>query len=159
MKRIIYREDGGVSVIIPAPKSRQKGESEAKWLKRVFSKATPEGVKFKDVDTAINPLPNRRFRNAWSKGPEGLEVNLIKAKKQVMSELRTARDKELFKTDGLMVRASEIGGQKEVDTLKSYRRKLRDLPATIGVEAITSVDELQAEYPCELTIKEYADKT
>ena len=47
MRRIIYREDGGVSVITPAPKSKREDETEAEWLKRVFDKATPDGIKIR----------------------------------------------------------------------------------------------------------------
>lgn len=206
MKRIIYREDGGVSVITPAPKSRRmiinrdkmasdinrvreiymsyytpdnikvlmpEGlilrllekdefkteflilEPEAEWLKRVFDKATPEGADFEEVDEGINPLPSRRFRNAWSKGIDGVEINLLKAKEQVMAEVRTVRDEELTKTDGLMARANEIGTPTEVDTLKIQRQKLRDLPADIGVKVITDVEKLEKKFPKQLTIDEY----
>ena len=163
MKRIIYREDGGVSVIVPAPKSRRKDESEVDWLERVFAKATPEGVDFEDVDEGINPLPSRRFRNAWSKGIDGFEVDLPKAKEQVMTELRTVRNKELVKTDGLMARANETGMKPvidihlfttEADRLKVYRQKLRDLPQTISLENMTVAD-LETKFPKQLTIDEY----
>ena len=148
MRRIVYREDGGVSVITPAPKSKREDETEAEWLKRVFGKATPEGSEYEDIDTKTNPLPDRRFRNAWKKGlKNAVEVSLSKAKDQVLSEVRAERDKELTQTDGLMARANEIGTQAEIDELKAKRQRLRDLPATIGIEDITTVEELQAEYP------------
>lgn len=202
MRRIIYREDGGVSVVIPAINSRKFHlnpelkvddfagipieiqtkllkineivvkrkcgvalqfekdnpgtfifEDENRWLERVFTKATPEGVDFEDINEGTNPLPSRRFRNAWSKGISGLEVNLPKAKDQVMSELRTVRNQELMRTDGLMARANEIGTSIEIADLKMQRQKLRDLPVTIGVEAIASVGELEAKYLGVVTIQ------
>ena len=155
MRRIIYREDGGVSVVIPAPKSRREDESEVDWLERVFAKATPEGADFEDIDEEINLLPSRRFRNAWAKGLNGLEVNLPKAKEQVMAELRTVRNQELKETDGLMARANEIGQPAKVDVLKIQRQTLRDLPSAIGVEAIATVDDLETKFPKQLTIDEY----
>ena len=77
--RIIYREDGGVSVVYPAPKSRGKGETEEQWLERVFTKATPEGADYDDVDASTLPQ-NRDDREAWegSKGT-GVVINQEKA--------------------------------------------------------------------------------
>ena len=207
MRRIIYREDGGVSVITPAPKSRRLvldwnsivknterikelyksnfgiiglvldfyllphtdkktidflnklltlaafkkefliPEPESGWLERVFAKATPEGADFEDIDEGVNPLPSRRFRNAWSKELKGLGVNLSKAKDQVMSELRAVRNQELIEIDGLMAKANEIGTPAEITELKIQRQILRDLPATIGIEAIMTIDELETKYP------------
>ena len=153
MRRIIYRQDGGISIVIPAPKSRRKNESEQKWLDRIFNKMTPINIiGFKDIDEKINPLPNRRFRNAWSKGSRGIKVSLAKAKKQVLSEIRTVRDEELTRTDGLMARANEIGTQTEIDELKIYRQKLRDLP--MKVENITTIKKLQEKYPKIATIQD-----
>lgn len=175
--RIIYRKDGGISVISPAPKSRRiisldgtklknpisldrfrfsledlnenkipyELESESEWLTRVFDKSTPGGVEYKDTNEISS---DRRFRNAWVKGKmKAIEVDLSKAKEQVMGELRTARDKELTKTDGLMARANEIGSQTEIDELKTYRQKLRNLPVVINIEKITTTKDLQNQYP------------
>lgn len=145
MKRIIYRIDGGISVIIPAPKSQRENETEVNWLKRVFDKATPNGTEYKDTDEI---LPDRRFRNAWSKGTiKAVEVAITKAKEQVLVELRAARDEELIKTDGLMTRVDEIGTQAEIEDMKSYRQKLRDLPVSINLEVIEDVQTLQNKFP------------
>ena len=199
MKRIIYRGDGCISVVIPAIDSRrfllnpdlkadgfigtlvekqakllevktilhnrkcslalefEKNnpgififEPETEWFERVFNKATPEGAEFVDTEDI---LPDRRFRNAWNKGVESaVEVDLPKAKNQIMSELRSARNKELVDTDGLMARANEIGVIEESDSLKVYRQQLRDLPTTIDVDIISTVEELQTKYPEEVSI-------
>ena len=82
MRRIIYREDGGVSVITPAPKSRRKDETEAEWLKRVFDKATPEGAEYEDVGKDKIPK-SREFRGAWT-GKKGKGISIDKVKKQEM---------------------------------------------------------------------------
>ena len=82
MRRIIYREDGGVSVITPAPKSRRKDETEAEWLKRVFDKATPEGVEYEDV-SKDKIQQDRAFRDAWI-GKKGKGISIDKVKKQEM---------------------------------------------------------------------------
>ena len=80
MRRIIYNLDGTISVIHPAPKSRQKDETEAEWLKRVFDKATPEGVEYEDVKKEEIPQ-DREFRNAWT-GKKARGISIDKVKKQ-----------------------------------------------------------------------------
>jgi len=82
MRRIIYREDGGVSIITPAPKSKREDETEAEWLKRVFDKATPEGMEYEDVSKDKIPQ-DREFRDAWT-GNKGKGILIDKVKKQEM---------------------------------------------------------------------------
>ena len=80
MRRIIYREDGGVSIITPALKSKRDNETEAEWLKRVFDKATPEGVEYEDV-SKDKIQQDRAFRDAWI-GKKGKGISIDKVKKQ-----------------------------------------------------------------------------
>ena len=87
MRRIIYREDGGISVIIPAPKSKREDETEAEWLKRVFDKATPEGAEFEDVGKDKIPQ-DREFRGAWT-GKKGKGISVDKVKKLEMINEKT----------------------------------------------------------------------
>jgi len=79
--RVIYKSNGGVSVIHPAPKSRRKDESEEQWLERVFAKATPVGAEYDDIDSSELPQ-NREDRGAWegAKG-QGVIINQVKAAK------------------------------------------------------------------------------
>ena len=77
--RVLYKDNGSVAVIHPAPKSRRKDESEVDWLNRVLGKATPEGIDFEDMDDS--QLPSREDRNAWTKKQGGgVKVNTVKAK-------------------------------------------------------------------------------
>jgi len=87
MRRIIYREDGGVSIIMPAPKSKREDETKAEWLKRVFDKATPEGVEYEDVADSKIPK-DREFRNAWT-GRKGQEISIDKVKKQEIIDAKS----------------------------------------------------------------------
>jgi len=87
MKRILYNLDGTISVIHPAPKSRQKDETEAEWLKRVFDKATPEGVEYEDVEGSKIPQ-DREFRGAWT-GKKGKGISIDKVKKREMINAKT----------------------------------------------------------------------
>lgn len=87
--RILYninvitgKKDGTVSVTYPAPKSRRKDEAESEWLKRVFDKATPEGVEYEDIEKSELPQ-SREFRNAWT-GQKGEGVGIDEVKKQAI---------------------------------------------------------------------------
>lgn len=66
-KRIIYQDDdGGVSIIIPAPDCLLEHTIEEIALKDV-----PAGKPFKIVDTETLPS-DRTFRNAWEVDPSDL---------------------------------------------------------------------------------------
>ena len=78
--RIVYRSDGGISVIHPAPNSRREKESEAEWLERVFTKAMKydKGCDYDDIDSSELPQ-TRKYRDAWtgSKG-NGISIDTVK---------------------------------------------------------------------------------
>jgi hypothetical protein len=57
MKRIIYKKDNGVAVIVPSPKWSGTIEELAK-------KDVPTGKKYKIVDES-DISSDRTFRNAW----------------------------------------------------------------------------------------------
>lgn len=79
--RILYNKDNTVSVIHPAPKSRRPDETEPQWLKRVFDKATPKDVEYKDMDESKLPQ-SREHREAWTgKKGEGISIDEVKAQK------------------------------------------------------------------------------
>lgn len=57
-KRIIYsNEQGGVSIVIPAPNSEIT-------LQELVTKVVPQGVAYKIVDVSEIPT-DRTFRDAW----------------------------------------------------------------------------------------------
>jgi len=59
-KRIIYpNNDGGVSIVIPAPEAL-----ETMTIEEIATKDVPEGKPYKIVDVADIPS-DRTFRNAW----------------------------------------------------------------------------------------------
>ena len=58
-KRIIYPENGGVVVIIPAPEYL-----ESNTIEDIAAKDVPAGVQYKIVDESEIPS-DRTFRDAW----------------------------------------------------------------------------------------------
>lgn len=60
-QRIIYsNDDGGVSIIVPAPEC-------GLTIEEIAAKDVPEGKPFKIVDVSDVPS-DRTFRNAWEYG-------------------------------------------------------------------------------------------
>jgi hypothetical protein len=78
--RLLYRNDGGVSVIYPAPNSKKENETEKEWLDRVFKKSNPSNLLFKDIEQ--ENLPSRKFRNQWVKSVDGVVPDLVKSKER-----------------------------------------------------------------------------
>ena len=61
MKRIIYKNDeGGVTIVIPAPRILAAGTT----VDEVAKRSVPTGKKYKIVDTSTISS-DRTFRNAW----------------------------------------------------------------------------------------------
>ena len=66
--RIIYPNDeGGVSIVIPAPEC-------GLTIEEIAAKDVPAGKPYKIVDVADIPS-DRTFRNAWTADFTGAEVN------------------------------------------------------------------------------------
>jgi hypothetical protein len=99
MRRIVYRADGTVAVITPAPKSKRVDETEAQWLKRVFNKAMAVqddlyGQPYDDVDES--EIPNdRKHRDAWT-GSEGNGISIDATKKAEIDARPTPEREELI---------------------------------------------------------------
>ena len=75
-KFLFRRQDGGVCVITPDPKSRREDEGEEEWISRIVGKIRREVervvglmVFMKELESA--DLPSREFRNAWRANPDG----------------------------------------------------------------------------------------
>jgi hypothetical protein len=59
-QRIIYQnDDGGISILIPAPECLQ-----TRTIEEIAAKDVPAGVPYKIVDMSEIPS-DRTFRNAW----------------------------------------------------------------------------------------------
>ena len=138
MKRIIQKENGNISVIHPAPKSRLENETEAEWLDRVFTRATPDGAVFSDVDDAQIPS-DRSFRNAWEIKDKKVNTNFLKAQGITKERLRAERTPLLKELDIDYMRAVEQG----IDTadIISEKERLRDI--TLMADTTTTLDNLK----------------
>ena len=92
----------------------------------------------------------RRFRASWRQsGATTPFVDMPRARLQRMGEVRQGRTVKLLKSDADLLRAQEAGNTMLQTSLKDYRQKLRDLPATEqpNVDAVTTPGALAAWGP------------
>jgi len=137
-KRIIYKNnDGGISIIIPAPDSELT-------IEEIAAKDVPPNTDYKIVD--VSELPkNREFRSAWDHIEDKIEVNFEKAKHITKQRLRQERAPLLSAQDVEYVKALEVNG----DTSKIIKEKKRLRDITKLVDDVTSLEDLS-----KITVKE-----
>ena len=81
MKRIIYKSEEGVAIIVPSPE----------WtgtMEELASKDVPSGAEHYIVDASSIPT-DRKYRSAWELVNKKIEVNQVKASQMdAQEELR-----------------------------------------------------------------------
>lgn len=135
-QRIVYENlDTGIVVLIPAPQALQ-----SMTIEEIAAKDVPEGVEYKIIDADKIP-EDRYFRDAWKLNEKSVSVDLQKARKVKMANIRALRDKKLKELDIETMKGNDVQPQKQV---------LRDLPDTLDLTQITSVEALKEFVPDEL---------
>ena len=118
--RAYYRADGRVAIVMPAPKSRREGETEAKWLKRTYEKTSvhKEGLLFDDIDTDDLPQ-DRSTRDKWRKKTGGgVKIdNTIKTDAEKRQKIEDDLDTELAKPNPDAVKALKLKRKLEKNEL------------------------------------------
>lgn len=108
--RVVYKTDGTICVIHPAPKSKRPGETEDQWLSRVFNKAIQgtelEGLESDDVD--VSKLPESREDRQYWKGGKGKKITIDNVKKNNDKLVKERKEK-------IDVEASRIAEQSLID--------------------------------------------
>jgi hypothetical protein len=152
-ERIVFLgPDGHVAIINPV-EPIQPPESVEEWLNRVASRAisvNPNLTGYVRVDTLdVDDFPtNRRFRNHWRFAEKKVHADRAGAMRQIMDEVRTARDVELEKSDEEKLKLDEIGSAKQKKDHAAYRQKLRDFPVVVETEiAGMNVEALEIYVP------------
>ena len=130
-QRIIYtNEEGGVSVVVPAPNT---GLS----VQEVAEKDCPAGSDYEIVDTATVPS-DRTFRSAWRKEAGKVDIDLTAAKSIAHNHRRAKRSEEYLVVDAnnenvVVTPAAQL----QRDAIKTkYDRVQVDLDAATTVEAL-----------------------
>jgi len=169
MARVIcYSDrDGNVCVVVPAPSARRRGETVAEFLARIAAKDAPPGAIV--IDDANLPT-DRKFRAAWVIANGAVVHDMAKARTIHLRRIRAKRNALLRATDGLVVKANEVGDTATADQLRALRQRLRDIPADISasidaaadaaaLDAITSAALSEAESVLDSTTIVLASRT
>lgn len=132
MKKIVYsRPDGGVSIVLPAPKEqleRKLGKlTEEEYVAHVIERSIPENTAYRFVEESDIPA-SREFRDAWvDKSSESrVDICCEKARDIGLKRLRFEREEKLSKTDIEMTRSLESNDQLKINNLRKIRQDLRD---------------------------------
>jgi len=119
MKRIIFEnEEGGVSVIIPAPNC-------GLTIEQIAQKDVPKGKDYEIVDT-VNIPSDRYFRNAWRKNGKAVEVDMTKAVEIQKNVIRAERAPILADLDVQYMRAMEKVDTARQAEMATEKQALRD---------------------------------
>lgn len=139
MKRIIFKNnDGGLSVIVPAPNCNLS-------IEEIAAKDVPPNTDYKIVDVSEIPT-DREFRSAWEQLDEKIEINFDKAKEITKKRLREERKPLLAQQDVEFLKAIETDADKT--EIISEKKRLRDITKLVdGVACLQELKKLKAEKP------------
>lgn len=145
MQRIVFENDeGGVSIVIPAPKALLD-----MTIEQIAAGAVPAGKAWRIVATDEVPS-DRTFRNAWK--PD-LTVDMAKAR-EIKKNLIRAERTALFTTNDLAVQDALISQDKAaLDKAVAVRDALRDATMDPAIDAAQTPEELKAVRPAALDTK------
>jgi hypothetical protein len=136
--RIVYTNDeGNLSVMIPIDKS-------GLTLEQIIGLSIPEGTDYHILDGSKLPQ-DRRFRDAWVLDQGVVKEDLDKAKVIHMDRIRIYRDKKLAELDA--EQSKRISMDQDWSDIKTEKQRLRDIPQTLDLSAVTDVEALASTIP------------
>jgi hypothetical protein len=140
--RIVYKNNEGVRVVIPA---------EGQDVEELVEKSVPNGAEYKVIKISEIPT-DRDFRGAWEY-MSGVKVNIEKAKDIQRNRWRAIRGPLLQGLDVEFLMASENEDLGQIDIIKQKKRILRDVTLT-DLSSVNSLEELKDIWPECLLSKE-----
>lgn len=138
------------------PPERLPGESDPAYAERVkFDKLLMDrglsvGPRKPSLPVDDDRLPAKRWRRCWVLGTaqEPVAVDLVKARHQVLEEIRVLHKQLTAESEELKGKADDIGTPQQRQAVREYRQALRDLPAAAEAQlARLSLAELEAYAP------------
>lgn len=145
MKRIAYKRenDGGVSIIIPAPEFMAKFESEAEALKELRKRSLPAGSLDVIEMQAEDQPKSTLFREAFKidKANKKVVHDMKKARKIHMDRIREMRNQKLKELD--VEEIKNLESKSKLKQVRDLKQKLRDIPQTIDLDKAKDVEELK----------------
>lgn len=155
-------EDGGLTIIIAAPKGALlpligkvdelgvRSLSDEDYRAHVIDRSIPKGVAFIELADDWTPPDDRTFRDAWVKAANKIEIDMPKARNIHRDRLRALRAPKLAALDADYLKADETGDATAKTRIAAEKQALRDVTADPGIEAAKTPQELKAVLPAPL---------
>ena len=149
--------DGSVRIFHCPAKGKRPGEIKSVWLNRVFKKCVTDhaqyagAVRIKDArrpdGNPVVEFSGELFCDAWRHTGNGqLQVDMPEARNIKMDRIRGLRDVRLQDADGPTAREVEQNGP-DKGAWFAHKQVLRDMPATIDLDVISTPEELESFTP------------
>lgn len=155
MKKIAYtRLDGGVSIVIPAPKEALEKVlgplTDEQYEAHVRKRSIPtDAINVHDVEDE-SFLTDREFRDAWISNGSAILHNLEKAKDIQLKRIRLARESKLEVLDKEFMLAIERGDDVAKLKVTADKQTLRDITEPLKALVPISIEDIRAAFPAEL---------
>lgn len=164
--RIVYKNnDGSCGIILPTDEfmdlvkdvirtshpELSVDEVLAAALDIVAQKDVPSGLSYRIITK--DKLPSDRlYRDAWTDDnpTDTVDVDMVKARKIKLEEIREKRNAKLIDLDYDYIKADEAASQAQKSQIIAKKNALRNLPATVNLANINTPEELKAFIPNEL---------
>lgn len=95
-------------------------------------------------------LPSEEFFDAWTHDGKEFGHDLEKARAIQLERIRAARAPKLAELDVVFMRALESGDAAAQAEVTQEKDKLRAITDTLKTKALTSIEDVKAEFPQEL---------
>lgn len=143
-KRIIYQNDqGGVSVVIPAPNC-------GLTIEEIAAKDVPTGKPYKIVDVSEIPT-DRSLRNGWkcdnANNPTKIEHDIPKCREIWKDYMRAVRKPLLEALDADWMKAVENDDTAKKNEVKTKKQELRDVTTNTDLANATTPAQIKAVWP------------
>ena len=155
--------DGSVRYATCPSQNKKPGETKSQWLLRVFNKtitSNPEYTGAKRILNHIMPdgkplVPGQNdhpvehaFPGTWRHlGGGNIRIDMPSARVIKMDQIRRARDSYFPPLDAEWMKAMGQGDAAMSVRIETQRQHLRDIPQTVGLEAISTPEALMAFEP------------
>lgn len=145
MKTVIKYTDGSVTVMTLVD-GADPLEAIRKW-----SDVNPgKYLSHRDMEDGAIPK-DREFREAWTDTtPEAvIDIDMPKARKIHLDRIRVKRNEKLAELDIEQIKASDQGRTTDLETIRSLKQALRDIPQVIAakIDKAKTVDDLKKVQP------------
>ena len=147
-KVLVYQNDNGSIEIVRPALAKKSLESESDYWNRVAEK-THSGRAYSVVDMPHDWIADaklRSLRKAWILQNGCLCIDMNRAKKLMIDQVRNRRNDILRKLDLEFMKAMETMNLSKVQEIGQYKKQLRDLPEVLNQHQFTSISDFESHY-------------